>query len=105
MLARNKLKPGGKLGFVLPLTAAFAQSWEKTRAMLATEFENIVAVAVPGSGGGAENMSADTHMSEMLLVATKRRVQNGSGKIIKGACAFHWTNCRLDPARPANTRA
>lgn len=75
-LARNKSKPGGKIGFVLPLTAAFAQSWDKTRAMLVTEFENILAVAVPGgSAGGAENMSADTHMGEMLLTATKKKTE------------------------------
>ena len=86
VLARNKLKPGGKLGFVLPLTAAFAQSWEKTRAMLVTEFENIMAIAVPGSSGGVENMSADTHMSEILLVASKRKQQNGSGKISPVLC-------------------
>jgi len=75
-LARNKTKPGGKIGFVLPLTAAFAQSWDKTRAMLVTEFENILAVAVPGgSDGGAESMSADTHMGEMLLAATKKKTE------------------------------
>lgn len=74
-LARNKIRPGGKIGFVLPLTAAFAQSWDKTRAMLVTEFEDILAVAVPGGSTGAENMSADTHMGEMLLVATKRKIK------------------------------
>ena len=75
-LARNKTKPGGKIGFVLPLTAAFAQTWDKTRAMLVTEFEDILAVAVPSGSGGAENMSADTHMGEMLLVATKRKTKS-----------------------------
>ena len=72
-LARNKTKPGGKIGFVLPLTAAFAETWGKTREMLVTEFENIMVVAVPGGADGAENMSADTHMGEMLLVANKRK--------------------------------
>jgi len=72
-LARDKTKPGGTIGFVLPLTAAFAQSWDKTRAMLVTEFEDICAVAVPGGGSADDAMSADTHMNEMLLVATKRK--------------------------------
>ncbi|MDD9799219.1 MAG: hypothetical protein OXU29_01955 [Gammaproteobacteria bacterium] len=74
-LARNKVKPGGKIGFVLPLTAAFAQSWDKTREMLVTEFENILAVAVPGGSAGAKNMSADTHMGEMLLTATRKKTE------------------------------
>lgn len=74
-LARDKAKPGGTIGFVLPLTAAFGQSWDKTRAMLVTEFEDICAVAVPGGSGGDSDrtMSADTNMNEMLLVATKRK--------------------------------
>ena len=82
-LARNKAKPGGKIGFVLPLTAAFAQSWDKTREMLVTEFENIYAVAVPGGNSDRAAMSADTHMNEMLLVATKRKenkTNKASGK-------------------------
>lgn len=73
-LARDKIKPGGTIGFVLPLTAAFNQTWKKTRAMLVTEFEDICAVAVPGGGDADKAMSADTHMNEMLLVATKRKI-------------------------------
>ena len=79
-LARNKTKPGGKIGFVLPLTVAFNQTWKKTRAMLVTEFENICAVAVPGGSDPDKTMSADTHMNEMLLVATKRQADKAAGK-------------------------
>lgn len=71
-LARDKVKPGGKIGFVLPLTAAFAESWERTREMIVRDFEDIVAVAPAGAGGGEDALSADTGMGEMLLVARRR---------------------------------
>ena len=71
ILAGKKIKPGGKIGFVLPLTAAFANTWEITRRHIELNFTNITAVAVAG-GDKEGSLSADTHMSEMLLVATKR---------------------------------
>ena len=72
-LAAQKLKPGGRLGLVLPLTAAFGASWDETRAMIVTEFEDIIALTPANAMvGGASNLSADTGMGEMLLMATKR---------------------------------
>ena len=35
-LAARKVKAGGRIGFVLPLTAAFAESWAPTRQMIRT---------------------------------------------------------------------
>ena len=72
-LADQKLRPGGRLGFVLPLTAAFAHSWTMTRQLLETRYSNIVAVAFSaGRALAREAVSADTGMEEMMLVATKR---------------------------------
>ncbi len=68
-LARKKIQPGGRIGFVLPLTAAFADSWAQTRKMIELEFTDVVIVAV---ASGATSMSADTGLEEMLLVARKR---------------------------------
>lgn len=72
-LARKKVKPGGRIGFVLPLTAAFADTWAITRRMIERDFMDITAVAVAaGQALGKEALSADTGMEEMLLVATRR---------------------------------
>lgn len=72
-LAARKTVPGGRIGFVLPLTAAFADSWTPTRQVIEREFQDIVAVAVAaGQALGRDALSADTGMEEMLLVATKR---------------------------------
>lgn len=67
-LARKKVRCHGRIGFVLPLTAAFADTWTQTRSMIEREFEQIVALSVVGGG---ESLSADTGIEEMLLIATK----------------------------------
>ena len=72
-IGAKKVKPGGRIGYVLPLTAAFAGSWRKTRKMLETEFKEIVLINHAGGSGGKQSLSADTHMGEMLLLATRKR--------------------------------
>ena len=78
VIARDKVKPGGRIGFVLPLTAAFADTWKQTREVIEREFEDILAVAVAaGKALGDKALSADTKMEEMLLVGTKKAKQDG----------------------------
>ncbi len=70
-LCNIRLAPGGVYANVLPLTAAHAGTWKNWRKELEKDFENIVAIANT-SQGELQSMSADTGMSEMLVVATKR---------------------------------
>ena len=80
-LARKKVKPGGRVGFVLPLTTAFGESWEVTRRMIEHEFTDIIAIATAaGKALGKKALSADTGMEEMILVATRRGESDKSGK-------------------------
>ena len=73
VLASKKVKPGGRIGFVLPLTAALAESWAVTRQRMEQWFDDLTAVAVVGGQAlGQHALSADTHMEEMLLVGTRR---------------------------------
>lgn len=72
-MAWRKTRTNGRIGFVLPLTAAFADSWAVTRDMVLRQFKDIVVIAVAGGKAiGDTALSADTGMEEMLLVATKR---------------------------------
>ena len=72
-MAHKKAKAGGRIGFVLPRTAAFAKSWEPTRMMVETCFEDVTVVAVAaGRALGRTALSADTNMEEIFLIATKR---------------------------------
>ncbi len=80
-LARLKCKPGGRIGFVLPLSAAFAESWAITRQMIEQDFEDVLAIVIAsGQALGKEALSADTGMEEMLLVATKRMDNHGGNQ-------------------------
>ena len=75
VLAKHKVKAGtGRIGFVLPLTCAFADTWTETRRMIEAEFTDIVLIAT-ASGASLKHasFSADTGMEEMLLVATRRK--------------------------------
>ena len=73
-IAKKKVKPGGRIGFVLPLTAAFAPSWIPTREMLLQEFHDLIVVAIVGGKAlGKTALSADTGMEEMLLIATRNK--------------------------------
>lgn len=77
-MADKKAKPGGRIGFVLPRTAAFAKSWEPTRVMVETRFKDVTVVAVAGGRAlGKAALSADTNMEEIFLIATKRDEPGG----------------------------
>ena len=72
VLASLKLKPGGRLGFVLPLTMAFGDSWSVTRDYITRNCEDIIAITMSG-GYKQGQLSADTILNEMLLIATKSK--------------------------------
>ena len=70
-LSMMRMKGGGVLSHVLPMTAAYAETWRAWRAGIETHFENIVAITNTGDDV-MTSMSADTGMSEMLVVATRK---------------------------------
>ena len=70
-MCNMRMAPQGAFAHVLPLTAAHAGSWKSWRTELEKDFQDIVAIANV-STAKLQSMSADTGMSEMLLVATKR---------------------------------
>lgn len=72
-LVRRKLSPGGRVGIVLPVTAAASPAWSGIRAMFETHFDDLLLVAFPGATrGGDKTLSADTAMGEMIIAGTKR---------------------------------
>ncbi len=72
VLADIKCKRGGRIGFVLPLTAAFGVEWIKTRKLIESKYRDIMIITVSGDHPYRKgSLSADTGMGEMLLIATK----------------------------------
>ena len=70
-LADRKLKPGGVLALVLPLTAATGLSWRAFRKMLVTEYADVTVLSI-AANGDEMSFSSDTGMAECLIVARKR---------------------------------
>ena len=69
-LANRKLKPGGVLALVLPLSAAAGMSWQMFRQMLATEYTDLTVLSNAANGKDM-SFSSDTGMGECLVVARK----------------------------------
>lgn len=88
-IAKNKIKAGGRIGFVLPRTAALSDSWLETRDMIETEFEDITVVGVAaGLALGKNALSADTYMEEMFLTATKKQKPDGKSSNVRCVTLF-----------------
>ncbi len=77
-LAHRKVKPGGVLALVLPLSAAAGLSWQAFRQLLATEYTDLTVLSIArydrDDPGVARDLSfsSDTGMAECLVVARKR---------------------------------
>ena len=69
-LAHRKLKSGGVLALVMPLSAAAGISWRKFRQMLMTEYADVMILSNVDSGRDM-SFSSDTGMGECLIVARK----------------------------------
>ena len=71
-IANKKLKPGGILALVLPLTAAAGSSWQNLRTLLAKDYTEVevVSLATPKCYNVA--FSADTSMADCLIIARKK---------------------------------
>ena len=70
-LADRKVKPGGVVALVLPLSVAAGASWKGVRRLFDAGYEDLKIVSLAATGAGM-SFSADTGMAECLVVARKR---------------------------------
>lgn len=70
-LADRKLRPGGTLALVMPLTFLTGSSWEKCRTRLAEAYDGLILISILGTGGGDLSFSADTGMGDCLVVGRR----------------------------------
>ena len=71
-LSHRKLKAGGVVAMVLPLSAATGLSWEGCREMLDSEYADMTVVSIAANGRNM-SFSSDTGMAECLVVGRKRK--------------------------------
>lgn len=72
VLADRKLKAGGVLALVMPLSLLSGSSWEKSRELLARHYTDLILVTIAGKDGAEMSFSADTGMGECLVIGRKR---------------------------------
>ena len=71
-LAHKKLKPGGVLALVLPLSVANGLSWQGFRDMLDDHYTDVTVLSVAANGRDM-SFSSDTGMAECLVIARRLR--------------------------------
>ncbi|MDE0196636.1 MAG: hypothetical protein OXK78_00485 [Caldilineaceae bacterium] len=71
-LAHKKVKPGGVLALVLPLSAATGLSWLGLREMLARDYTDMTVVSI-AENDREMSFSSDTGMAECLVIACRLR--------------------------------
>ena len=72
------------MGFILPATCLTTSDWRKVRNMWATEYHDVVVITIADAKGESCAFSADTSMAECMVVATKgKKIDNtGRGRFI-----------------------
>jgi hypothetical protein len=71
VLADRKLKDGGALALVMPLSLMVGESWEESRQLLRRSYSDFVVVSIAGPTDADSSFSADTDMAECLVVGRK----------------------------------
>ena len=78
-LADAKVRRGGVVALVLPLTFASGEAWTAARNLLEQNYEDIMVVSLGTTEKGELAFSADTGMAEVLVVAS-RKVEDSTEK-------------------------
>ena len=87
-IAHRKIRPGGVIAFVLPLSAAVGKSWEKFRIMLADNYTDLEVLSIAANGKDM-SFSSDTGMGECLVIARKRNKDAARNDGIKFTSLAH----------------
>ena len=78
-LAHKKIKPGGVLALVLPLSATAGLSWQGFRKILGEHYTALNIITIAASDNDDLSFSSDTGMAECLVVARRLRVDERPG--------------------------
>ena len=87
-LAHRKLKRGGVLALVLPLSAAAGLSWQRLREMLTTKYADLTIVSIAANGDNM-SFSSDTGMAECLVIARRLKLGESSAEPIHFTSLAH----------------
>lgn len=71
-LGHRKLKPGGTLGLITPLSLMSGEAWDASRKKLAQNYDNLMMLSITGKTLREMSFSADTGMAEAMTIGVKR---------------------------------
>jgi hypothetical protein len=76
VLADRKLRDGGVLALVMPLSLVLGESWKDSRKLLAKSYSDLVIISIAGATDEESSFSADTDMAECLVVGRKSKSED-----------------------------
>jgi len=76
VIADRKLKVGGTLALVMPLSLMLGDSWDKSRILLSSKYTDLILISIAGREDKDMSFSADTDYGECLV--SGRKTGNGS---------------------------
>ena len=79
-IADIKIRRGGRLAMVLPLSFIAGESWRSARQLIAQDYHDIMIITIAQSVAADCAFSADTNMAECLLLASKKNAQSFTEK-------------------------
>ncbi|MFH1383029.1 MAG: hypothetical protein ABIH70_09105, partial [Chloroflexota bacterium] len=82
VLADRKLKGGGTLAIVMPLSLMAGESWEESRQMLRKSYDDLILISIAGAKDHDMSFSADTGMGECLVIGRKTGKKNGRATFV-----------------------
>lgn len=82
VLADRKLKDGGTLALVMPLSLMSGEAWEESRQILTRSYEDLIFVSIAGARDDALSFSADTGMGECLVIGRKTGHKSERGTFV-----------------------
>jgi len=71
VLADRKLKTGGTLALVMPLSFLSGEAWEASRNLLSAKYQDLLLISIAGATDSDMAFSADTGMGECLVIGRK----------------------------------
>ena len=77
-VAHRKLRPGGVLALVLPLTSINGATWTRFREIMATKYRDLTVVSIAANNKDM-SFSSETGMADCLVVARKVRIAEARG--------------------------
>jgi hypothetical protein len=82
VLADKKLRVGGNIALVMPLTILSGSAWENSRQLLRENYSELIILSITGMDDNTLSFSADTGMGECLIIGKKSTITNKRGYFV-----------------------